>query len=223
MGSAFNGSIGSIAKTDVSNTFSAAQTISTSGASLNVTSTSSSSPFVAFRINGVTAAGDITAVSSALLQITNATEVRLNTGGKTLKVRDDGIFGVLDAATESNVVYYNTGTDEFTYGAALWTEGGGGTTYLTTTSDNVNIGASANTAFKLNVAGSANITGSLNVDNISATSSIATSSTLKGTRLIMIEESGTPIATSGTGILYTKTDGNLYFKNDAGSEYQITP
>ncbi|MEE9574363.1 MAG: hypothetical protein V3W20_15010, partial [Candidatus Neomarinimicrobiota bacterium] len=118
VGSAFNGSIGSIAKTDVANTFTAAQSITTSGASLGITSTSASSPFINFKINSITNAGDITAVSSSLLQVTNATEVRLNTGGKTLKVRDDGIFGVLDAATESNVVYYNTGTNEFTYGAA---------------------------------------------------------------------------------------------------------
>ena len=66
-----------------------------------------------------------------------------NTGGKTLKVRDDGIFGVLDAATESNVVYYNTGTNEFTYGAAagvLWQDLTGAIAPATI-SDEVRIGS----------------------------------------------------------------------------------
>lgn len=46
-------------------------------------------------------------------------------GSREFNVKDDGIYANLDAATTSNVVYYNTTTDEFTYGAAS----GGGVTF----------------------------------------------------------------------------------------------
>jgi len=54
---------------------------------------------------------------------------------------------------------------------------------------------------------------------------------LNGTSLIRMETPVTIVEvadspdtpTSGYGVLYVKTDGNLYFKNDGGTEYKLTP
>lgn len=40
---------------------------------------------------------------------------------------------------------------------------------------------------------------------------------------VTFAESAAPSTpSSGLGLLYEKTDGNLYFKNDAGTEVQLT-
>lgn len=44
-----------------------------------------------------------------------------------------------------------------------------------------------------------------------------------GVSIVLSEQSSTPSTpASGYGILYCKTNGNLYFRNDAGTETQLT-
>lgn len=43
-----------------------------------------------------------------------------------------------------------------------------------------------------------------------------------GLSMVLSEQVSSPSTpTSGYGIIYCKTDGNLYFKNDAGTETQL--
>jgi hypothetical protein len=48
-------------------------------------------------------------------------------------------------------------------------------------------------------------------------------SLLCGQALVFTEQASAPATpTSGYGILYVKTDGLLYFKNDSGTEYLLS-
>jgi len=43
-----------------------------------------------------------------------------------------------------------------------------------------------------------------------------------GVSMVLSEQGSSPgTPSSGYGIIYCKTDGNLYFKNDAGTETQL--
>lgn len=51
---------------------------------------------------------------------------------------------------------------------------------------------------------------------------VNTDSLICGMQLVLVEQASS-LATpaSGFGIIYVKTDGNLYFKNDSGTETQL--
>jgi hypothetical protein len=47
-------------------------------------------------------------------------------------------------------------------------------------------------------------------------------SLLFGASIVLVEQGSSPSTpASGLALLYVKTDGNLYFKNDAGTETQL--
>ena len=47
-------------------------------------------------------------------------------------------------------------------------------------------------------------------------------SLLFGASIVLVEQGSSPgTPSSGLALLYVKTDGNLYFKNDAGTETQL--
>lgn len=49
-----------------------------------------------------------------------------------------------------------------------------------------------------------------------------TDSVVFGASAVMSEQASSPATpSSGYALLYVKTDGNLYFKNDAGTETQL--
>lgn len=144
----------------------------------------------------------------------------------TLRLLDNGatdLFNVrgsgaiyapsLGTGTDSNVLYYNTSTGLITYGAtpsgsgdALWTSGTGYISPATST-DEVRIGGTSDSGdYKLQVIGHSYFAGSVNT----------------GSYVQIYEIAAPATPSSGWGRMYAKTDGKIYFKNDGGTEYDLT-
>ncbi len=141
--------------------------------------------------------------------------VRSRVGSELFNIMGDGVLYApsLGTATASNVLYYDTGTGLITYGAtpsgegdALWTSGTGYISPMTST-DEVRIGGTSDSGdYKLQVIGHSYFAGSVNT----------------GSYMQFYEIASPTTPSSGWGRVYAKTDGKIYFKNDGGTEFDLT-
>ena len=91
----------------------------------------------------------------------------------------------------------NTGTVTYSNRWGIYQEGTSDLNYLAA---NTLIGTTVNSGEKLVVSGTA-----------------------KATNLVIDEQVAPATPSSGTGIIYAQTDNSLYFKNDAGQQFNLTP
>lgn len=124
VGGAFNSSIGNIAKTNQVNSFSSTQYTGTSSSTrtevgaafINIRETNTQS--LRFQNNLGTTNASIIHYEGTLFDIESDDDIKLRRGTREIRIESGGIEMDLDAATSSNVVYYDATTEELTYGAA---------------------------------------------------------------------------------------------------------